>query len=532
MSMISTGSNGSLASQVALAALGVLAIASASWLEDLKVDHRVDRTLVSHLRYSVFGVGDSAYGPDRFCKFARQVSFSLHSLGGRRLAGSMWGDISDARFNTDLEKWGADVYMGLKSLILNGDIMKECEDEKLDDAANNGGEGGEGVLDVEDLGRVAGGLQAAKNAVAAAQSVGAEGEVVVVNRSGRKTAGNAGKKVVDVSQMTREMLTPNLRKNLEKQGYKLIGSHSGVKMCRWTKAQLRGHGGCYKHSFYGIESHRGVFCWRHQTNPVGTEWRWKADPPMEIVLGALERHRNMIKQMKGVPGVTPEKFNEGMDVAHCALRLHEKKISSFLVTNAQFPEIMETLNPVTRLYVSIDAGNKDSLKRVDRPLFRDYWERFLLCLDALKKKRQRTVYRLTLVKGFNAEDEMAEYADLVRRGLPDFIEVKAHSCSLLIAHKSYKLNGKWHTWIDYPKFHELAHLHKTQGIPFTSMDYLAPTPEWAVYGNEEKGFDPGMKRVYRKKAKYEGLSHPSEAIQKAAERRGVAGVGGLVGAAE
>ena len=43
---------------------------------------------------------------------------------------------------------------------------------------------------------------------------------------------------------------------------------------------LRGRGGCYKHAFYGIESHRCmeatpslacankcVFCWRHHTNP-------------------------------------------------------------------------------------------------------------------------------------------------------------------------------------------------------------------------------------------------------------------------
>ena len=59
-----------------------------------------------------------------------------------------------------------------------------------------------------------------------------------------------------------------------------VGSHSGVKLCRWTKSMLRGRGGCYKHSFYGIESHRCmettpslacankcVFCWRHHTNP-------------------------------------------------------------------------------------------------------------------------------------------------------------------------------------------------------------------------------------------------------------------------
>jgi len=55
---------------------------------------------------------------------------------------------------------------------------------------------------------------------------------------------------------SREMVTPALRGALTKQGYKLVGSHSGVKLCRWTKAMLRGRGGCYKHTFYGIESHR------------------------------------------------------------------------------------------------------------------------------------------------------------------------------------------------------------------------------------------------------------------------------------
>ena len=58
------------------------------------------------------------------------------------------------------------------------------------------------------------------------------------------------------SKGPKEMLNPTLRKSLTKQGYKLIGSHSGVKICRWTKAMMRGRGGCYKHSFYGIESHR------------------------------------------------------------------------------------------------------------------------------------------------------------------------------------------------------------------------------------------------------------------------------------
>ena len=53
-----------------------------------------------------------------------------------------------------------------------------------------------------------------------------------------------------------EDISKNLKLYLTKQGYKLVGSHSGVKICRWTKAMLRGRGGCYKHTFYGIESHR------------------------------------------------------------------------------------------------------------------------------------------------------------------------------------------------------------------------------------------------------------------------------------
>lgn len=42
--------------------------------------------------------------------------------------------------------------------------------------------------------------------------------------------------------------------------------------------------------------------------------------------------------------------------------------------------------PVTQLYVSVDASTKDSLKKIDRPLFSDFWERFILSLQHLKNK--------------------------------------------------------------------------------------------------------------------------------------------------
>jgi len=42
--------------------------------------------------------------------------------------------------------------------------------------------------------------------------------------------------------------------------------------------------------------------------------------------------------------------------------LHGHGISSFLVTNAQFPDRVAEMEPVTQLYLSIDASTKDSLK--------------------------------------------------------------------------------------------------------------------------------------------------------------------------
>ncbi|KAI9343079.1 tRNA-yW synthesizing protein 1-like protein [Zopfochytrium polystomum] len=581
-----------------------------AWLEDARFDFRVPKSAFETLRFSVFGIGDSAYPREHVCGFSKRVDRYLRAMGAKEFRSCVFADLSAEDFADSFQQW-ADSVVELctrasdsqratveKAAADAADVRdKEAEEDEEDGFSDDGADESallplegdaesEAVLDLEDLGNVASGIAAAR---ATRKDTSEEGCVAIV--SGKRS--RPAKRKLDLSEMTREMITPNLRKNLEKQGYKLIGSHSGVKMCRWTKSQLRGRGGCYKHTFYGIESHRCmettpslacankcVFCWRHQTNPVGTEWRWKADSALEIVEGALEKHRNMIKQMKGVPGVSPEKFQEGLAVAHCALSLvgepimypyinefvdllHERSISSFLVTNAQFPELIRDMKPVTQLYVSIDAGNKDSLKQIDRPIFGDYWERFLKCMDEIAKKKERTVFRLTLVKGFNIED-LDDYAKLIKRGNPDFVEVKgvtfcgfgdsnpltmsnvpfhdevanfvrtlcekvsdeyeiacehAHSCSLLIAHKRFRINGTWHTWIDYPRFHQLARA----GKPFTAMDYLAETPAWAVYGADERGFDPGMTRVYRAKAKYDEAGGAEEYKAKVqAEKSGAA----------
>jgi FMN phosphatase YigB (HAD superfamily) len=198
-----------------------------------------------------------------------------------------------------------------------------------------------------------------------------------------------------------EMVTPKQAKALKKEGYRLIGTHSAVKLCRWTKHQLRGRGGCYKHTHYGITSYqcmeatpslacanKCVFCWRHHKNPVGKEWRWKTDDPYMIVDEAVKEHISMIKETRGIPGIQLDRWHEAHTVRHCALslvgepimypqinellgELHARKISTFLVTNGQHPQAIEDLIPITQLVsVFFHIVVRLNIMVIDFPLFR------------------------------------------------------------------------------------------------------------------------------------------------------------------
>jgi len=564
-------------------------------LEHLKETHhdfRIDTGALSTiLGFSVFGFGDREGWPteeEGYCFQAKELDKWMAKLTGRKRAYPLgmgdWKRDGKAR----LSEWQVGLTETLKVLgetgslgdgvAGSGDAVESDEElEDIDDGevvfddetsskAPKSKSAGS-LEDVEDLGRI---MEA--NRTDGGQQVKAP---IAIDFT---TTGKVRKTAPTVT--IKEMVPKNspTYTSLTKQGYSIVGSHSGVKICRWTKSALRGRGSCYKYSFYGINSHqcmettpslscsnKCVFCWRHGTNPVGTTWRWVVDPPKLIFDGVRENHYKKIKMMRGVPGVRAERFAEAMRIRHCALSLvgepifyphineflgmlHGERISSFLVCNAQHPDELAALQHVTQLYVSIDASNRESLRRIDRPLHRDFWERFQRCLEILRERRfrQRTVFRLTLVKGFNVEDEAEGYADLVEKGLPCFIEVKgvtycgtstagsagltmanvpfyqevcdfvlalekalikrglkygiaaehAHSCCILLASERFRVDGKWHTLIDYEKFFQLLEEKGPDG-DFSPEDYMGPpTPEWATWG--QGGFDPRDQRVDRK----------------------------------
>ncbi|KAL8761976.1 MAG: hypothetical protein Q9184_001962 [Pyrenodesmia sp. 2 TL-2023] len=559
-------------------------------LQETHHDFRVDTAPLSGIAgYSVFGFGDREgwkTEQEGFCSQASDVDKWMARLSARKRAfplgmGDVKSDVKDrlAEWTLGVSKVLVDIANGGglgEGVPGSGDALESDNEESSEEmtASGNGSRQKQKPKHrtrVDDLEDIRGPARLPDNVPL---------PIDFTTSKSSKPEPQEPKEMVPATSPTYAALT--------KQGYTIVGSHSGVKICRWTKSALRGRGSCYKYSFYGIKSHlcmettpslscsnKCVFCWRHGTNPVGTTWRWKVDPPDTIFQEAKQGHLKKIKMMRGVPGVRAERFQEAMQIRHCALSLvgepifyphinefvsllHAERISSFLVCNAQHPEHLQRLCKVTQLYVSIDASNKESLRKVDRPLHRDFWERFLRCLDILREKRftMRTVFRLTLVKGFNIEDEVEGYADLVARGMPCFVEVKgvtycgtsssagvgltmqnvpfhsevvtfvealnaalgrrglaygiaaehAHSCCILLASSRFLIEGKWHTLIDYDKFFACLE----GGEDFAPEDYVGPpTPEWATFGNG--GFNPADERVYRK-GKLKSQDHDAETL--------------------
>ncbi|MEM4642526.1 MAG: hypothetical protein QXF36_05080, partial [Candidatus Caldarchaeum sp.] len=109
-------------------------------------------------------------------------------------------------------------------------------------------------------------------------------------------------------------------------GYRIVGRHSAVKVCHWTKSALKGGKMCYK-SWYGIASHRCiqmtpsvqycnmmcVFCWRFHTlnrvQPYDGEW----DRPEEILVRMIAEQRQLLSGFGGNPNVSRERFSEAME---------------------------------------------------------------------------------------------------------------------------------------------------------------------------------------------------------------------------
>jgi len=251
------------------------------------------------------------------------------------------------------------------------------------------------------------------------------------------------------------MLPYNLKSLLLHQKYKLIGNNAAVKLCQWTKSSIRGKGSCYKEKFYGIKSHRClqctpcvnlcthncVFCWRStQYTQMKID---DFDDPEFIVDNAIIAQRTLLSGFWGFNGVDRNKLEEAQFPNQAAISLsgeptlydrlpelieefHKRNFTTFVVSNGTNPSMLEKIRP-TQLYLTIPAPDKEMYRRVCNPLIKDGWEKLMESIKILAgiKNKQRTVVRLTLVRGLNMV-EPKKYANLISEANPDYIELKAY----------------------------------------------------------------------------------------------------------
>ncbi len=249
-------------------------------------------------------------------------------------------------------------------------------------------------------------------------------------------------------------LSEEAKKKLFNAGYRIVGEHSAVKVCHWTREALSRRRFCYKR-WYGIRSHRCVqmtpilacnfrclHCWRfHGIVPYKLPERW--DEPEKIIEGCILAQRQLLSGFKGNPNTPRGMFEEAMQPKHFAISLDgeptlypflpelietliSRGFTAFLVTNGSQPEMLKKLGTEpTNLYISLYGPDKETFERVTLPLINDAWERVNESLELMKSFSCRTVIRLTLVKGLNLKDPEG-YAKLIEKAEPKFVECKAY----------------------------------------------------------------------------------------------------------
>lgn len=253
------------------------------------------------------------------------------------------------------------------------------------------------------------------------------------------------------------MISEAKRKDLEKQGYRIVGNHSAIKVCMWTKRAIKAQDVCYKNTFYGINTHqcvqmtpalhtcthRCMWCWR-DIDFTSPNWTGPVDEPKTIVDGCIKAHVEYLKGFGGNKDTDTDRYAEAKKPRHFAIslsgeptmypklpefidELHSQGITSFLVTNGTFPEMIEKLkaHEPTQLYVTFPAPDKETYIKVCSPLVKDGWEKILQTLKLLGELSCRKTIRLTLAKEVNMINP-EKYADILKDVDADFFELKGY----------------------------------------------------------------------------------------------------------
>lgn len=275
------------------------------------------------------------------------------------------------------------------------------------------------------------------------------------------------------------MISGLRKKELEKQGYRLVGRHSAIKICTWCKKAIRGDGVCYKNDFYGINSwrcvqmtpwfactHRCVFCWRDVRENLVPDL---IDEPKDIVDGCIKAQKGILQGFGGNKKKDMLRYEQSLKPLHFAISLtgepclypmlpelvdeiKSRGMTAFIVTNGTVPEMLKKLisHQPTQLYMTLPAPDKETYLKTCNPLDSSCWEKIQESLKLIKDFK-RSCLRLTLVKDRNMIDPEG-YAKIIKEANPSFVELKAY---MWVGHSRERLEQK-----DMPLHPEIVEFSK------------------------------------------------------------------------
>lgn len=190
-----------------------------------------------------------------------------------------------------------------------------------------------------------------------------------------------------------------------------------------------------------------LHCWR----AIELKWNGKTekiDTPQQIIKKSIKEQKIILSGFKGSKKTNKKKFQESFNPEHFAislsgeptlypklaeliLELRKQRKTSFLVTNGLLPEKLIELKEKnalpTQLYVSLNAPNEKLFRKITKNKAENAWEKFNETLALLPKLKTRKVIRMTLVRELNMDEKVIEeYAKLIRKAQPDFVEVKGY----------------------------------------------------------------------------------------------------------
>ena len=246
-----------------------------------------------------------------------------------------------------------------------------------------------------------------------------------------------------------------IKEELEKQGYRIVGKHSAIKVCLWCKKAIKEEDVCYKNTFYNIKPWRCIqssvslnhcnlkcnFCWRDLRHTVNEEIK-NPDKPKFILDNFIKEHIKYLQGFGGNTKTNKKRFEEAKKPKHVALSLtgetclypklpemikeiHSRGMTSFVVTNGTKPEMLKKLikSKPTQTYITVAAPDKKNYIKSCNPLEKDSWEKLNESLKILPELNRPTI-RLTLAKNLNMINPKG-YAELLKDIDFKFLELKA-----------------------------------------------------------------------------------------------------------